>query len=319
MIDRARKHHLAALALLIASAAGCIETPELEVDCAESIWGCAPDGGTNGPPRPDAGGPDEGECDPGQRACADGTDYIRCFQSESGQFTWTEPLPCGGSCLGDGFCCESSCSEGESICTLDGVQRCQQQEDGCFAFSPPSPCPDGQTCAEGGECVSLGACTSTCERLDVRCDGDRYRGCVEVEPGCFQLDPTLQSCPEGSVCSDGACLLQCQDDCPAEGDAACEANTKRRCQPGADGCLRWFDTQVACDVGPPRAGCRSFTLGQDVPHSACVQTSNVNSNNPCGSRGCTWAICNDGSWNYFCNSPILGCDPANVYAHATCQ
>ncbi len=317
MTQRACLLATAVFAFALAMTAGCIETPELQTDCESSIWGCGVDAGGGGDfPRPDLGNPSLDECNPGQRDCADSSSFIKCFQSESGAFQWSEPQPCGGSCLGDGFCCESTCSEGESLCTLDGVQRCQQQEDGCFAFSPPTPCPNGQSCAEGGGCVET--CQSLCVEGEVRCDGDRYRACAEVEPGCYQLDPTLRSCPAGSACRDGACLIQCQDECPGEGDEICEANTKRRCQPSANGCLRWFDLGAACNIAPQGDPCRSFTLGREVSHNACVQTSNVNSNNPCGVSGCTWAICNDGSWSYFCNAPILGCDPANVYAHATC-
>ena len=251
----------------------------------------------------------------------DAQQFRTCIQDESGGTRWTLPSACRRDvCVGAGKCCENPCPPGEKLCTAMGVQTCEMNEEGCFEFSPPMECPNGQVCDATGACVAQ--CTSSCTLGGRECFPEgtpAYRECVEVEPGCFQLDPNERQCPGGQVCrGDGQCETPCADECPGqENQTFCDVMTEKRCQRGADGCLDWVNTGNQCNIQPNLAGCQSATLGRFVPHATCVQTAIDNTvQATCSSAGCKWAICNDGSWSYTCDVQPNGC--ATLNPHGTC-
>ncbi|MCY0991408.1 VCBS repeat-containing protein [Nannocystis sp. ILAH1] len=85
---------------------------------------------------PSAGGDDDG---PG---LTEGTG-----SSGGGGGDTEEPPPDG---------CADACEDGAAMCEADGVARCAAGEDGCRAWMPEGPCPEGQVCSDGVCTAGLG-------------------------------------------------------------------------------------------------------------------------------------------------------------------
>jgi hypothetical protein len=91
------------------------------------------------------------------------------------------------------------------------------------------------------------------------CPTEGQRDCLENghrECGFFDEDDCLEwsqvtPCPTGEVCSNGACALECSDECETSGEQRCLFSTAGYevcADHDADGCLEWGGL-VPCDAG----------------------------------------------------------------------
>lgn len=239
-----------------------------------------------------------------------------CVESNGCQ-VWSEPEACleGSSCSGAGECkagCQSSCTANEQKCVVEGgseYQRCEDVGGGCLQFSASTfNCGNGGSCM-GGECISM--CTNACSTMgDKRCNGSNEQECVRGSDGCLDWANTGNN---------AACGPMCTDRCTQENATRCNNNTEQKCVRQATGCLDWNNTGASCGN---LAGCNSATLGRPVDHGECVQTSSTNMTGAnCPDRGCLWAYCNNGAWEYQCSRTNPGpcANNPNRYPHNTCN
>ncbi len=169
--------------------------------------------------------------------------------------------------------CTARCDTGALQCDGDGVERCEQADDGCRRWSEPTACPADAPYCSNGECGTT--CVDECEPNVSTCDGEvavRACGSADQDPCHDWLAP--QACPAGEACTDGACApAACEiAGCPAPGPAVCaDATTLRRwvapaacvegrCEyPSVDRtCLR------GCDQGACRTGRADLILSNNV-------------------------------------------------------
>lgn len=153
--------------------------------------------------------------------------------------------------------CEDRCDPGEASCTPDGqVRTCTEPDaQGCFDWSPPSPCAATQRC-DDGTC----RCDDECTAGNVICgpDGGRIT-CAGPDPqgGCFVWGDE-EPCGPHQLCSAGECL--CRNACTpgttvCDGDEAVATCTG----PDDDGCF-FFDEPEPC---PAYRHC-SYAVGRCV-------------------------------------------------------
>ena len=193
----------------------------------------------------------------GSRKC-DGNGYVVCGDANhDGCLEWGTPAACAPpqSCA-NGFCvdtCEAECSAvGARKCDGNGVATCgDTDENGCLEWGSPVPCEDGLVCSSGhcaatceDECTVVGAKTCNAGGSLILC-------------GDYDDDPCLEwgsptPCAQGLVCSEGNCLMDCQDECAGVNVKECVAGTTAQfhlCDDhDGDGCLEWGDS-LDCDAG----------------------------------------------------------------------
>lgn len=242
------------------------------------------------------------ECIEGQTECV-GDDQMRsCRRDESG-FYWGTPESCGSGKCANNKCCVNPCQPGEKSCSINGIQTCELQANGCYDYGHPQPCPNNGMCNEAGECVQ--SCVSDCQKLDIRCfpeGSPAYRDCVEVEPGCYKWNDIEKQCPANTLCKNKTCEIQCTHECTTAqlNRTRCDINVEKRCTADANGCRSWVPTGSSCVI-QGQAPCDSLTLGRVVAHGSCVQ---VNYNWANCAADCGWGLCNNGQW--YCQRNGLG-------------
>lgn len=249
-------------------------------------------------------------CEMGARECVSGTSFRTCVSAETGGTTWSEAGACegGAACVGEGECCDGACVVGERVCSEAGVQTCEAAPGQCPRLSAPVACPAGQTCGEGGACSAQ--CRSECQAGEKLCfpeGSPAYRECKEVagQAGCMRYEMNEQMCAGGALCTQGACLSQCNHGCERVGAKRCASGQEQECRADAKGCRAWAGTGGRC--------CNSATLGRDVVQGTCVQVSYAS----CGKPSCDWATCSNGTWNYCANA--AACPADAKFGHAVCQ
>ena len=219
-----------------------------------TIAGCATGSSSNNsggflPGQVDGGGfiPDAGPVDGGPSTA----DVADSGPTDSGPID-AGPVDGGAANpdVADSKACESTCEpEGGVRCVPDqrgktavpAIQRCADPEgDGCYAWSEPKACDQGEICHEGAcapkcpdqDCTVVGAtkCGPTGEVL--RCHDFNGDGCLAWGGA--------KKCPGTQVCAGGFCALSCKDECTTAGAKKCEGNGIATCgDSNKDGCLEW--------------------------------------------------------------------------------
>ncbi|MDY0061814.1 MAG: hypothetical protein RBU45_18530 [Myxococcota bacterium] len=203
------------------------------------------------------------DCEVDATRCPDATSWQYCSTDERGCRQWSPAEPCAEleTCKpATGRCsppvCESECADQDVRCSEDGLglQRCEDPaSDGCWRWSLPTPCGEGQRC-EQDHCVL--DCTPGCPTLgQTRCNGSQQQTCVLLDSGCLGWGP-LARCPAGQSCSDGSCREQCVDECSPTGDVRCAAasNSLQSCGDWDDDpCLEW-SLGTPCPAGQTCSG-----------------------------------------------------------------
>ncbi|MFH0901439.1 MAG: hypothetical protein V2A73_12500, partial [Pseudomonadota bacterium] len=199
-------------------------------------------------------------------------DAVRsCGRTRDGCLQWGPPVACtaGLSCSEgrcSGACSDECASKGTMVCTPagDGLSSCGQYDsDECLDRATPIPCPHGSVCT-GSVCAS--SCTDGCVLGEPpRCayDGEIVETCGNFDDDACSEWGGAVPCPNGASCSQGACQIDCNDECPTAGVTECvaAANASHTCgQWDADPCLDWSAAsacagwevceEAECTLGP---------------------------------------------------------------------
>jgi hypothetical protein len=165
-------------------------------------------------------------CNEGTIECSNnGT--ITCQMQPDGCLAWSAVNPCPASApsCSNGTCsatCTDECSPGQTTCdTTVSVKSCGQfDSDSCLDWSPPTACPNGQTCSNGScgaevacaidgmSCDDGNACT-----VNDTCEGGACSGTAKCTSAPPNADPTCASdgtcgfvCHSGYVVSGSGCV-----------------------------------------------------------------------------------------------------------------
>ena len=164
----------------------------------------------------------------------------------------------GGGTGGNGPSCPTGCSIGAASCDGNGVRTCADDGSGCGAWSSAVACTAPQVCS-GGACAA--SCTSQCQLGATYCSGAGFRTCIGGASGCDDWSPTVTACPNGQVCSGGACVAACSDRC-APGANQCSGNGVQTCELKPSGCRDWSDP-IPCGGGKVCSGGNCATSCSD--------------------------------------------------------
>ncbi|MDB4969860.1 MAG: Endoglucanase [Myxococcales bacterium] len=186
-----------------------------------------------------------------------------------------------GSGTGGNGSCPTGCSVGAKSCDGNGVRSCAADPSGCGAWSAAVACPAAQVCS-GGQCQ--GSCSSQCVQGATYCSGAGFRTCIGTVSGCNDWSATVTACPNGQVCSGGACATACTDRC-APGATQCSGSGVQSCEIKPSGCRDWSDPvpcggAKVCSGGNCVASCTDQCVtgdkrcvGNDQLQSCAVQAS----------------------------------------------
>lgn len=222
----------------------------------------------------------------------------------------------GGSGGGNGNC-SNACAEGAKACDGNGVKVCEQQSDGCFAWSAVTACASNEIC-DSGACRKN--CTDNCGAGTSLCEGSGYRACEQKANGCYDWAGSVTACTNGNVCSGGACVQTCQNQC-TENSKQCTTNGTVTCQRLTTGCTEWVNP-TTCPSGEVCSG------GACVPNGSCTnqctagasRCTSTGQQQDCVtlSSGCTdWALPKNCAAGSSCQSGGTTCTAANCTAGET--
>ena len=217
------------------------------------------------------------ECAEGSLQCAgNGTQTCGNFD-EDPCLEWASVTPCpGAEVCSNGRCevdCANECVLGSTRCAPGGVQTCGQADaDACTDWAQAVPCAGGQVCSNG---VCAQVCVDECPNGAARCSANGVERCGNFDgDGCSEWS-LAAPCPGGLLCSSGACVPTCSDEC-ARGAIQCAGNGFQSCgESDGDDCLEWG----------PIAGCQA---GTSCSAGVCSQFCSDECNNGatrCGNGG----------------------------------
>ena len=171
--------------------------------------------------------------------------------------------------LSEGGCLSECLPETLDCAFADGmsqVMKCQKDDDtGCWKWSVQEVCndPNKLLCknknSSSAKCTSEGNndCFNTCSESlvgELNCFRNEVGTWFVAKCGdedndkCLEWD-TLEICPPGSGCADGACTGGCDVKCDSLGSAMCEEQAAMCCyDKGGDGLLEWNELKV-CQEG----------------------------------------------------------------------
>jgi len=143
-------------------------------------------------------------------------------------------------------------------------------------------CNYGQICVEGvcqiqsciDECPLRGAIACAVSPLNgpVMCDNYDEDSCLEWG--------SYSACEGNSVCKNGTCMRECNDECMSSGERICNGNGYQECgQFDNDSCLEWSDV-IACEA--------NTTCSEGNCSSTCIDECNEGEHECVsnGSRSC---------------------------------
>lgn len=147
------------------------------------------------------------QCTVGATRCA-GDDVQECEMQASGCTDYSAPTACADGDCSNGSCpgqCTDQCTAGATRCsnTIDGVEACAEQGNGCTDWGTAVACQGAQTCAGG-------ACT-TCSNGATRCS----------------LNNNVEQCTNGQWFETQSCAFGCMT-------GTCQSSVT--CTPGAHRC-----------------------------------------------------------------------------------
>lgn len=211
----------------------------------------------------------ENECAAGSTRCdADGR-RLSCGNFDGDpclEFGGPVACPAGeicdnGLCAADDVPCVDACVRGAARCGAGGVETCGDFDaDDCLEWSAAAPCPDGQRCGGAGVCAI--ECADECAAGARACRAGQVVQCGNFDDDACREFGMAAACPVGQSCVEGACQVDCRDECGA-GDTRCSDDGQgvERCGPSAlDDCLHWgspvpCDAREACEDGRCAAIC----------------------------------------------------------------
>ncbi|NUN13526.1 MAG: right-handed parallel beta-helix repeat-containing protein [Myxococcales bacterium] len=190
----------------------------------------------------------------GAKKCGDAaTEIVTCGDyNGDGCLEWGSPLSCAAPAVCSNGLCALTCADD---CTVVGAKKCEGNSivscaehdgDGCLEWGGPQPC--GALICSGGFCQA--SCTDECTQFGAKkCDGNGLSECADPDnDGCLSWG-TPVNCPEGTLCSAGACAEQCKSECTSIGSKKCSQNSVVACGDyNGDGCLEW-GSPLPCGAG----------------------------------------------------------------------
>lgn len=140
--------------------------------------------------------------------------------------------------------CSDACTANATQCVDGGIQSCEMNAAGCYAWSSTASCGIGKIC-QNDTCVD--SCTDICASGAVQCaDDGGVQSCVTGNQGCLVWSES-QACSGDQICKSGKCVDHCQDECNLVGERQCAENGYVTCgQYDEDSCLEW-SLVTACD------------------------------------------------------------------------
>jgi len=232
------------------------------------------------------------ECWGAERTCSEGGVRV-CGQHDADAcLEWgpAQPCPAGQVCSG-GSCaasCNDECATGSRTCTGGGWRACGNFDaDPCLDWGEPTPCGAGESCSNG---VCSAVCSDECAAGAAVCSGGGVARCGEANDGddCLEWSRAVP-CPAGQVCSRGACVTQCSDECAA-GSTSCLGDAVVTCGDyDSNGCLEWGAAQP-CAEGQTCSGgrCDSVCQSECVPGTSRCLGDGVQSCSSSGSQCARW-------------------------------
>jgi len=222
---------------------------------------------------------------------------------------------------GDGACCESECTPGQTNCNANGnLQTCDDIGGGCLKWGTETSCPSGQSCLDG-KCTCQTTSKSCTQEGQKTCNlvGDlqtctKVGECLEWQVSedclnfCISTDGTIPSYCEGTeaTCSStNACTKE------EEGIKKCSDTNKIKNCTNVDGCYLWIESDCA-------SGCQPLTCSESnepcVSTAKCIDESQIQDCKGCEEAGreCgNWV--NDCGEEYFCGYCGEG-EACNIYS-----
>lgn len=208
------------------------------------------------------------ECAPGAAQCA-GRAVQSCGEFDGDDCTdWGPVVPCpqGEFCSGGvcGLVCGDECLAGATRCAPGGLQACgNSDEDECTEWGAATPCPGAQVCSNG-RCAAQ--CVDECGAGAARCSANGVESCGQFDGDPCQEWGAAAPCPQGEICSNGACAANCSNEC-AQGSRQCSGAGFQTCgNHDADDCREWSGV-VACAQGTACSGgvCTRFCADECLP------------------------------------------------------
>lgn len=220
------------------------------------------------------------ECEAEATRC-EGDAQVVCVNDDGDPcLEWGDPIACpAGDRCDDGACvpavepCEDACADGVRRCGAGGVETCGDFDaDDCFEWSAAAPCGAGEICQGDGACVP--DCVDECVLEERRCANNGVTSCGNFDgDACLEFGPP-SACPNGQVCSDGACSIQCVDEC-ADGQTACGPEGEQRCGDfDADACRDW-SSPTPCGPGEGCVNARCGAICQDACNAGAQRCDGV--------------------------------------------
>jgi hypothetical protein len=220
------------------------------------------------------------ECEAEATRC-EGEAQVVCVNDDGDPcLEWGDPVACEpGNRCDDGACvpsvepCEDACADGTRRCGEGGVQICGDFDpDDCFEWSAAEPCAAGNVCQGAGDCVP--DCVDECIPEERRCSNNGVSTCGNFDADhCQEFGPP-SACPNGQVCSDGVCNIECADEC-ADGQTACGPEGEQRCGNfDADACLDW-SSPTPCGPGEGCVNAQCGAICQDACNAGAQRCEGV--------------------------------------------
>jgi len=189
----------------------------------------------------------EGVCRGSQEICQDnawsGCNYSLVNGYEEVEVSCNDSLDndCDGfadcedkDCINNLICREITCEENWSCgnwtecnkTTLIQTRTCVDLNGCGTTFNKPN---ETQIC-----------CFDECQEGAKICSGKGYKTCGNYDDdSCFEWS-SVTLCSQNQVCSNGNCILACNDECTLEGQKVCEGNGYKECgNYDDDSCLEW--------------------------------------------------------------------------------
>jgi len=246
-------------------------------------------------------------------SCAGGT--TKCGQSCVQ--TNTDPQNCGGcgkACGAGEACvngaCMTECPAGQKVCTGDGGSYCASLDNdshNCGACG--TACPAGEVC-------SGGTCGTSCQPSETLCTSDAGAGdagagapyCANTQTDNANCGACGNVCPQGQVCTKGACTTSCQPNetlCTPDGGAAYCANTQSD-EANCGSCGNACPAGNVCSSGKCGLSCQ---LGLTNCNGTCVDEKSDNANcGACGKACPAGEVCSGGTCGLTCQSGLTDCN-----------
>lgn len=211
----------------------------------------------------------------GEKRCQNNAVQVCNDTNSDGCLEWSDPTSCGtGQTCQNGECtCTADCTTaGQKRCVGENFQECGNfDSDSCLEWSAEKACPTGQTCSNN-QCSAAATCTDDCPTAGAKqCSGERgYQTCGNYDADTCRDWSGVTNCAQFEKCQGGACVPNCSNECPTNGEKVCQGNGVKTCgNSDTDPCLEW-SAVTDCKAGESCSG------GVCAPATSCTDDCAAN-------------------------------------------